>query len=62
MTVKNLTDLNGLSDKNVEELQAIGITNVAELKEAINGVLATLTVDDFNAMMDEAISVQPLAQ
>ena len=36
MTVKNLTDLNGLSDKNVEELQAIGITNVAELKEAIN--------------------------
>lgn len=33
-----------------------------ELKDAINSVLATLTVDDFNAMMDEAISVQPLAQ
>lgn len=36
MTVKNLTDLKGLSEKNVEELGTIGITNVAELKEAIN--------------------------
>ena len=33
-----------------------------ELLDAINGVLATLTVEDFNRMMDEAISVQPLAQ
>ena len=33
-----------------------------ELLDAINGVLATLTVDDFNRMMDEAIAVQPLAQ
>jgi putative lysine transport system substrate-binding protein len=32
-----------------------------ELTAAINGVLATLTVEDFNAMMDEAISVQPLS-
>ncbi len=32
-----------------------------ELLEAINGVLATLTTDDFNSMMEEAISVQPLA-
>ena len=32
-----------------------------ELKDAINSVLETLTVDDFNRMMDEAISVQPLA-
>lgn len=32
-----------------------------ELTAAINEVLATLTVDDFNAMMDEAISVQPLS-
>ena len=31
------------------------------LTEAINGVLATLTVEDFNRMMDEAISVQPLS-
>ncbi len=36
MTVKNLTDLKGLSDTNVEELKGIGIGSVAELKEAIN--------------------------
>ena len=42
----------------------IGISvskNNPELTAAINEVLATLTVDDFNAMMDEAISVQPLS-
>ena len=33
-----------------------------ELLDKINSVLATLTVDDFNRMMDEAIAVQPLAQ
>ncbi len=33
-----------------------------ELLNAINGVLETLTVDDFNRMMDEAIQVQPLNQ
>lgn len=32
-----------------------------ELKNAINEVLATLTVEDYNRMMDEAISVQPLS-
>ena len=32
------------------------------LKDAINEVLATMTTDDYNAMMDEAISVQPLSQ
>ena len=32
-----------------------------ELKDAINGVLETMTEDDFNEMMDEAISVQPLS-
>ena len=36
MTVKALTDLQGLKDKNVEELKTIGINNVAELAEAIN--------------------------
>ena len=36
MTVKNLTDLNGLSDANVEELKGIGISTVAELGEALN--------------------------
>lgn len=43
----------------------IGISvskNNKALTEAINGVLATLTVDDFNRMMNEAIAVQPLAQ
>ena len=33
-----------------------------ELLDAMNSVLDTLTVEDFNRMMDEAISVQPLAQ
>ena len=30
-----------------------------ELKDAIDAVLADLTADDFNALMDEAISIQP---
>ena len=30
-----------------------------ELTEAINSVLPTMTEDDFNALMDEAISIQP---
>ena len=36
MTVKALTDLQGLKDKTVEELAGIGITAVAELAAAIN--------------------------
>jgi len=32
-----------------------------ELLNAINGVLAELTVDDFTEMMEQAIAVQPLA-
>lgn len=36
MTVKNLTDLKGLTAENVEELKGIGITDVAGLSEAIN--------------------------
>lgn len=32
------------------------------LKDAIDSVLSTMTVDDFNAMMDEAISIQPLSE
>lgn len=34
----------------------------AELKDAINGVLGKMTKDDFNKMMEEAISVQPLSK
>lgn len=32
-----------------------------ELKDAINEVLGEMTEDDYNDMMDEAISVQPLS-
>ena len=32
-----------------------------ELKEALDSVLSKMTEEDFSAMMDEAISVQPLA-
>ena len=32
------------------------------LKDAINEVLTTMTADDYNTMMDEAISVQPLSE
>ena len=32
-----------------------------ELKEAIDSVLSQMTEEDFSAMMDEAISVQHLA-
>ncbi len=32
------------------------------LVDAINKVLSTMTPDDYNAMMDEAISVQPLSE
>lgn len=33
-----------------------------ELVDSINKVLSTMTKDDFNTMMDEAISVQPLSE
>ena len=33
-----------------------------ELKDAIDNVLSTMTADDFNAMMDEAIAIQPLSE
>ncbi|MBQ4642911.1 MAG: transporter substrate-binding domain-containing protein, partial [Oscillospiraceae bacterium] len=33
-----------------------------ELLEAVNAVLATLTVEDYEAMMQEAIAVQPLSE
>ena len=32
------------------------------LKDAIDSVLSSMTVDDFNAMMDEAIAIQPLSE
>lgn len=33
-----------------------------ELKDAMNGVLSKMSKDDFNKMMEEAISVQPLSK
>lgn len=33
-----------------------------ELKGAIDGVLSTMTTDDFNTMMDEAIAIQPISE
>ncbi len=33
-----------------------------ELKDAVNGILAKMSKDDFNKMMEEAISVQPLSK
>lgn len=32
------------------------------LKDAIDGVLSTMTADDFNALMAEAIQIQPLSE
>ena len=32
------------------------------LKEAIDSVLSTMTADDFNAIMDQAIAIQPLSE
>lgn len=32
----------------------------AALKEAMDSVLSTMTADDFNALMDEAIAIQPM--
>ena len=61
-----LLDFTSSSDNFVVSQEEINIgisvsKSNPELKAAINEVLATLTVDDFNAMMDEAISVQPLS-
>jgi len=66
ITYPNLTilDFSG-SDDNFqvsEEEINIGISvqkGNSELVEAINGVLANLTTDDFSSMMNDAIAVQP---
>ena len=61
-----LLDFTSSSDNFVVSQEEINIgisvsKSNPELTAAINEVLATLTVEDFNAMMDEAISVQPLS-
>ena len=50
-----------VSDEEINIGVAVSKKN-PELTAAINSVLETLTVEDFNSMMDYAISVQPLAQ
>ena len=53
------------SEEEREENVNIGISvrkGNTVLKEAIDSYLDTLTVDDFNAIMDEAIKVQPLGE
>lgn len=61
-----LLDFSSSSDnfKVSQEEINIGISvskNNKELTESINKALSKLTVEDFNTMMDEAISVQPLS-
>lgn len=53
------------SEEEREENVNIGISvrkGNTTLKEAIDSYLDTLTVDDFNTIMDEAIKVQPLGE
>ena len=62
-----LLDFTGTEDNFAvsEEEINIGISlqkGNTELLEAINGVLTEMTVDDFTAMMDQAIAVQPLSE
>lgn len=62
-----LLDFTGLEDnfKVSEEEINIGISvkeGNKELLDLLNNALAKLTVEDFESMMDEAISVQPLAK
>ena len=55
-------DFKILDDSLSEEEYGVGFKKGnTELKEAIDSVLTKMTKDDFSAMMDEAISVQPLA-
>ena len=64
LTLLDFSDSDDNFEVSEEEIN-IGISvrkGNTELLNAINGVLETLTVDDFNRMMDEAISVQPLNQ
>jgi len=50
-----------VSDEEINLGISINKENTA-LLDAVNGVLATMTTDDFDQMMNEAISVQPLSE
>ena len=58
-------DMKLLDFSGTDEEVNIGISvqkGNTELIDGINSVLETMTVDDFNSLMQEAISVQPLAE
>lgn len=60
----DFTDTDGDFDVSDEDVN-IGISlkkGNQELKDAINGVLSKMSEDDFNKIMEEAISVQPLSK
>lgn len=69
MTIKALTDLRGLKEKNISELEKIGITSISELAKAINSeegaknVIKTLsgigpkTVNEWKAMLVDSTTV-----
>lgn len=59
----DFTGMDGEFEVSDEDIN-IGISlkkDNTELKDAINGILSNMNEDDFNKMMEEAISVQPLS-
>ncbi len=55
-------DFQFASEEELAENVNIGISvkqGNTELADAINSVLSTMTEDDFNALMDQSISIQP---
>lgn len=64
MVLLDFTGTDGEFEVSEEEIN-LGISiqkGNAELLEAVNAVLATLTVEDYEAMMADAIAVQPLSE
>ena len=64
LTMLNFYGTDGDFEVSEEEIN-IGISvqkGNTELVEAINGVLANLSTDDFSSMMNDAIAVQPLSE
>ncbi len=68
LTVLDFTGTDGdfvFTDEERAENVNIGVSvrkGNTVLKEAIDSVLSTMTVEDFNALMDEAIAIQPLGE
>ena len=68
LTVLDFTGTDGdfqFTDEERAENVNIGVSvrkgNIV-LKDAIDSVLSTMSVEDFNALMDEAIAIQPLGE